>query len=258
MDFIANASALQLGLACLLVVGGVSLISTGLGAMAERAFSGSTQIWAVPLRDGQLRHERLSYLRFVVLAAASATAFLSLDWIEFGAVGPAAAALTFAVQWTAFEIYYYGLHRALHSQALYRFHTHHHESHVTTAWTGQSLSVVEALGWIAGVLIPPALASQVVPISFDGFMIYFVANTFVNVAGHANVEVSPLNQRALTWIVHPWLYHALHHARFKNNYSFASTFMDRFCGTEWQDWPELHERVFRGEAMTRLNERGEA
>ena len=127
---------------------------------------------------------------------------------------------------------------------------------VTTPWTGQSLSVVETLGWIAGLLVIPALLSLVAPLSFEGFVVYFVANTFVNVAGHANVELNPISARAATWLVHPWLYHSLHHARFKNHYAFASTFMDRLFGTEWKDWYELHGRVVAGDPLPSLNERG--
>ena len=63
-------------------------------------------------------------------------------------------------------------------------------------------------------------------------------------------------RRAATWLMHPWVYHSLHHARCKNHYSFASSFMDRLFGTEWPDWPELHGRVLAGEPLARLEERG--
>ena len=238
------------------IVAGASILSTGIGIAFERTLGDRVRIWSVGIRDGQLRHEIKSYVVFVLLLTTCASLWLSAGLVSFGATGAAQAALTFAVLWTAFEIYYYGLHRALHSKALYRFHAHHHESHVTTSWTGQSLGLVEGLGWIAGLLIPPALMSLVAEVSVTGCLIYFFANTFVNLVGHANIELSPISARALTWLNHPWVYHALHHARFKNNYSFASTFMDRLFGTEWDDWQQLHGRVVGGQPMSRLNERG--
>ena len=238
------------------VVTTASLLSSAFGVALEHLLAGRTRIWSVPVPPPQYRHEALAYVRFILLLTTCATPFLALGWIRFGAEGPAAIALTFAAIWTGFEIYYYCLHRALHSRALYRFHAYHHESRVTTAWTGQSLSVVESLGWIAGLLVIPALLSAVAPLSWAGFVVYFAANTFVNVAGHANFELNPISTRAATWLMHPWVYHSLHHARFKNHYSFASSFMDRLFGTEWPDWPELHGRVVAGEPLARLEERG--
>ena len=254
----AYDSLAQLWLRIFVIVAGASLLSTGIGIAFEATLGSRVGIWSVGLRDGQLRREIKSYVVFVILLTTCASLWLSLGLVNFGATGPAQAGLTFAVLWTAFEIYYYGLHRALHTKALYRFHAHHHESHVTTAWTGQSLSLVEGLGWILGLLLPLALMSLVAEVSMTGCLIYFFANTFVNLVGHANVELNPFSARALTWLNHPWVYHALHHARFKKNYSFASTFMDRLFGTEWEDWPKLHERVVGGQPMSRLSERGES
>jgi lathosterol oxidase len=238
------------------VVTVVSLLCSGFGVAFERVLAHRTRIWSLPIPRTQRRHEGLAYLRFNLLLATCALPFLALGWIRFGAQGPAAIGLTFLAIWTAFEVYYYALHRALHSRLLYRFHAYHHESRVTTAWTGQSLSIVESLGWIAGLLVLPALLSLWAPMSWAGFLVYYVANTFVNLAGHANFELNPISARGATWLAHPWLYHALHHARFKNHYSFASSFMDRLFGTEWEDWPELHGRVIAGEPLARLEERG--
>ena len=81
-----------------------------------------------------------------------------------------------------------------------------------------------------------------------------------NVVGHANVDFFPAgaHKRVNSWISHPTTYHALHHARFNNHYSFGSSFMDRWMGTEWADWPELHARIIEGAALTKLSERGAA
>lgn len=244
-------------LGCLTAVTLVSLGATAFALAAERLLSRRARIFDVAVPSDQRRAERARYARFVVLLATIAAVWLHAGWIRFAGVdGPGLAVATFATQWVAFEVYYYGLHRALHTRALYRFHAPHHASRVTTAWTGQSLGVVEALGWIAGLVGPPTLMSLVTPLSASGLFVYFVANTFVNLAGHANVELSPIGRRGLTWLNHPWIYHSLHHARYRGHYSFVSTFMDRLFGTEWDDWPALHARVIGGEPLETLQARG--
>ena len=76
--------------------------------------------------------------------------------------------------------------------------------------------------------------------------------------GHANVDFFPAaaSKRRNSWISHPTTYHALHHARFVNHYSFGSSFMDRLLKTEWADWPALHAQIVGGEPMRRLSDRG--
>ena len=136
-------SLVTLWLQLFLIVSAASLVSTGLGMALEGVFRTRTQILSVAVRDGQLQQEIASYAVFILILTTCAALWLSTGWVVFGATGAGQAALTFAVLWTAFEIYYYGLHRALHSRVLYRFHAHHHESRVTTSWTGQSLGLVD-------------------------------------------------------------------------------------------------------------------
>ena len=239
------------------IVAGVSLLSTALGLVLERGFGPGRKIWDIAIPDVQTPREKRAYAGFVVLLTTLATFALRADLVDFGPSGATAIAATFAVYWVLFEVYYYGLHRALHTRPLYRFHAYHHASHVTTPWSGQSLGVIEALGWIFGLLFPPVLMSFFMQVSPAGVLVYFVANTFVNLVGHANVELSPFPQRAATWLTHPWIYHALHHARFRHHYSFASSFMDRLCGTEWSDWPALHARIVSGRPLSRLSARAD-
>jgi len=63
-------------------------------------------------------------------------------------------------------------------------------------------------------------------------------------------------RRGSTWLAHPVLYHALHHARFRNHYAFGSSFMDRLMGTEWEDWGRLFARARQGRPLQSLSERG--
>jgi sterol desaturase/sphingolipid hydroxylase (fatty acid hydroxylase superfamily) len=146
----------------------------------------------------------------------------------------------------------------MHTRALVRFHRWHHRSQVTTPLTGQSMSAVEVCGWLLGYVGLPWLYSQLVPISFWGWVAYLAFNVLGNVAGHANVEPTAraAATRTAALFVNPFVYHCLHHARWKGHYGFQAAFMDRLFGTEWRDWPALYARIVAGKPLTSLKERG--
>ncbi len=99
----------------------------------------------------------------------------------------------------------------------------------------------------------------VFPISFWGWAAYLVFNVSGNIVGHANVELAsaPNGSRAASLFANPWVYHALHHARWTGHYGFQAALMDRLGGTEWSDWPALFTRVREGRAMASLKVRGD-
>ena len=66
-----------------------------------------------------------------------------------------------------FDTYFYFLHRGLHLRPLMRFHRLHHLSRVTGPLSAQSVSVVEALGWVVGYIGVPWLLSQVAAAQHD-------------------------------------------------------------------------------------------
>ncbi len=259
-EFVEHLSFPQLVLFCGSFFGAVTIVSIAVGFAMERAFGPTRQIFAVPLAEGQLRWELLSNIKFVFIAAV-AFAWL-LDTV---ATLPAAdetfaeIALTFFVCWFGFEVYYWFLHRAMHSRYLYRFHRLHHNSRVTSPLTGYSMSTVEILGWLAGLIGVPLIMSFVTPISLIGFLVYHAVYQIPgNVVGHANIDPFPAasHKSMNSWVAHPTTFHALHHARISNNYCFGGgTFMDRLLGTEWEDWPEVHARVISGNPLRKLSER---
>jgi Delta7-sterol 5-desaturase len=103
-----------------------------------------------------------------------------------------------------------------------------------------------------------ALISLFIPLSFAGWLAYVGFNVLGNMADHANVEVVAPNR--LLWRrstgAAVFTFHALHHARWTGHFGFASTWVDRIFRTEWSDWPDLHRKVWRGEALTSLKQRG--
>lgn len=218
-----------------------------------------SRIFALPLAPGQRRRELGNAVVFLGLLTLAAGLLLGAGIVDWSGGGWGAGLGTFFACWFAFDVYYYAMHRALHTRALIRLHREHHLSHVTTPLTAFSTSVPECLGWIVGYALVPltftALGLAVHPIGFAAYLFY---NFFGNVIGHLNCELIPaaLATRAQTWTAHPIVYHSLHHARYTGHYSFCATFMDRLGGSEWRDWPDLHARVLAGDALTSLKQRG--
>jgi lathosterol oxidase len=258
-ETIEQLSYLQLVALCGVVLGGLVAAATAAGFALEARLGATRRIFDVPLKEGQYRWELLGTLRFVAMGAFAFAGLLRV--VPFAEETPSSIAVTFFFCWFGFETYYWCLHRGMHLRPFYRFHRYHHESRVTTPLTGYSMSTVESLGWLVGLIGVPLLLAQFTPISLIGFFAYHALYQVAgNVIGHANVDFFPaaLEKRANTWISHPIVYHSLHHARFNNHYSFGSSFMDRLMGTEWTDWPELHARVIRGEPLEKLSVRGTA
>lgn len=255
--FLEQLSFGQLVLSCGAFFGVLTALYTAVGFALESRLSSRRRIFDLPRAAGQLRWEFIGNVRFVVMAAFAFALLLSI--VPLAEESVRSVLSTFFVCWVGFEIYYWGLHRLMHFRPVYRFHRYHHESRVTTALTGYSMSAVESLGWLVGLAGVPLLLSMLTPISLLGLIAYHALYQIPgNVIGHANVDFFPAGaaKRANSWVSHPTVYHSLHHARFNNHYSFGSSFMDRLLGTEWLDWPELHGRVISGQPMRKLSERG--
>ena len=254
---ISQASFLELIVLCTAVFGALTAGATLIGFLLEAALGASRRIFDLPRARGQLRWELLATVRFVMMAGVSFGALLFV--VPVAEAGFASAALTFGVCWAGFEVYYWGLHRTMHTRTFFRFHKLHHDSRVTSPLTGYSMSAVESLGWLIGLTGVPFALSLFTPISVEGLLAYHALYQVAgNQIGHSNVDFFPAfaSDRANSWVTHPITYHSLHHARFDNHYSFGSSFMDRLLGTEWADWPALHKQVVSGRAMQKLSQRG--
>ncbi len=236
-----------------------SALFVGLGFAWERSRAGrARRIFALPLAEGQLRRELVANVGFVLLAAAAFAGSVAAGIVRAEASGAAPALLTFFACLVGFEVYYYVQHRALHTRRLIRFHRWHHASRVTTPLSGQSLGLVEAIGWVGGLVLFPALLSLVGSLHGGALLVYLAMSAAGNIIGHANAELHPAasGRREKSWFTHPFTFHALHHARFTGHYGLGMTVLDRLCETEWGDWPALHAKVIRGEPLRSLKERG--
>jgi lathosterol oxidase len=256
-EFVSQLSFGSLFATVLVLLSGWITFTLACGFLLERVLGDRRRIFALPLAPGQLRRELLGNGRFIAMATLAFTALLSFVAHAPGTV--TSFVVTFLWCWLGFEVYYWLLHRAMHTSRGFRFHRYHHDSRVTSPLTGYSMSTVESLGWLVGLTGVPLLLGLVMPVSIEGFVAYHALYQVTgNVIGHANVDFFPAaaSKRVNSWISHPTLYHSLHHARFNNHYSFGSSFMDRLLGTEWTDWPALHERVVSGTPLQSLSERG--
>jgi lathosterol oxidase len=131
----------------------------------------------------------------------------------------------------------------MHLPKFYWMHKHHHHSRATNPWTSLSFSVMERFVLYGGVILIPGIVSQFVPLSFDGYFLYFLANYILNVYGHLNVEtVKP--RFVNTWLgrfMNTTTYHALHHARYKGHYGLFTQTLDRWHDTRFADYEAVQK-----------------
>jgi Delta7-sterol 5-desaturase len=254
--WISSATFLELSLAVLAVTVVLTAMGLAMGYAAE-AYYANRKIFDVPRKRGLLRTEIIGTVLFHVLFVPPTAQALAAGWIRFEGTGLLAAILSAALPWAAFQVLYYFFHRALHSRSLFFAHRWHHESLVTSPMTGLSMSPFEAAGWVV-MLLGPAMALTAAGLLSPVGYAFFFGNFWVgNIAGHANVDFFPMRiSRAVATFVPPITYHCLHHARFDGHYGFASAYLDRWLGTEWNDWKVLHDQAYDGTPMTSLKQKG--
>ncbi|MBD2842265.1 sterol desaturase family protein [Erythrobacter rubeus] len=147
----------------------------------------------------------------------------------------------FALIVVAHDAWFYWIHRAMHSKALFRAtHLHHHKSRTPTPWTAYSFTTIEAVLEVAFVPLFLLVTSQL-GIAYAGFAIflYLWHQIIRNVMAHAGSELFPAG-----WVDNPltdWIatttHHDLHHSS-GYNYGFYFTWWDRWMGTEHPRYKE--------------------
>lgn len=154
----------------------------------------------------------------------------------------------FAASFVWMEIYFYFSHRALHHPKLYGIHRFHHEGRGTNPWTSLAFSYSERAVLLFGSFVPAAIVSHFLPVSLDGFALYFLVNYILNVYGHLNVEIAPawFRRSFLFGWINTSVSHGMHHLRYRGNYGLFTPFLDRWLGTGFRDYPERFDRVLAG------------
>jgi lathosterol oxidase len=253
---LGDASGLEVTLWVAAFFVGFSLVGAVSGFATERLLP-RKKIFDVPLADGQYRFELVGNVVFLAIAIATVTTALRAGVVQFAAPSTGRAFATFFAMVISFQAFYWFLHRAMHTRPLLFMHRWHHRSRVTTPLSGQSMHALEACAWMLGYVGLPIVLSRIAPLSFTGLSAYLAFNVFANVFGHANVEPTAKAgaTRASSFVGNPFVYHALHHARWTVNYSFQAATMDRLMGTEAADWEKAYVRASTGNPLRRMDER---
>jgi len=144
------------------------------------------------------------------------------------------------------EFLYYWWHRILHVQWVYkRWHQYHHKSINTEPTTALSFEIGERISYTLLFAIPPVVASYYGHQCMLSFALYNLVFDLMNEGGHINFEVCPawLLHSPLKYIVYSPSYHAIHHTKFKKNYSLFMPWPDMIFGSAV--WPLLggHEEA---------------
>ncbi len=133
----------------------------------------------------------------------------------------------FLLTMVLFDAWFYFAHRALHTKPLYKYHALHHKSVAPTAWSNDSIGLVDTAlsqGFYAVIVfivpIPPVilLAHR----AFDQ-----INGTF----GHAGFEYFASKTARYPSPMLCTTYHDQHHAEFRFNYANYFSFWDRVMGT---------------------------
>jgi len=180
----------------------------------------------------------------IILVLGTATTILALAGrieVATGPVDPGRIAMEVVAWLAVVELYLYGLHRLMHTRAMFRrVHRLHHLSAATDAWTALSLHPVEALAafgiFPALVVAHPVHVATIVGVS--AFMILMLVGTHVN---HEPVPRAWHESALTSWLTTP-LVHVGHHADARANFGAATTLPDRLFGTHrvdlsWYDAP---------------------
>jgi sterol desaturase/sphingolipid hydroxylase (fatty acid hydroxylase superfamily) len=133
------------------------------------------------------------------------------------------------------DTYFYWTHRLMHHPRLYRLiHHTHHRSISTTPWAAYAFSPAEAL-LQAGIGPLIVFSIPVHPAAFALFMGWQIA---FNVAGHCGYEFMPRSflRSPVGVFLNSVTHHALHHEKFRANFSLYFNVWDRLMGTNHPDY----------------------
>lgn len=129
------------------------------------------------------------------------------------------------------DLYYYWLHKWMHTSKLLRkYHMAHHESVNTTAFTSFSFHPVESI--FQAIIFP--IIVMILPMSIFALMITLFLMTVSAIINHAGVEIYPSTKKFnfLQKHIIGATHHNHHHRNLKKNFGLYFTFWDRIMKTE--------------------------
>lgn len=232
-------------------------VAVGFWFIHKTRMGQTRRVYAMDFGGHQLHDEFWTILKIVpfysVLVALSYY-YQIIHYADFTVLG---TLFTFFSIFIWNELWFYGLHRLLHTRKWMYIHATHHRARVTSPFSIACFSFAEQSFHVFFALIFPVLISRVYPITFEGLAFYSLFQITVNLLGHMNVEVYPTgfaDSWIGRWVTTP-TFHALHHGRSKGHYGLLTTIPDRIFGTYFEDYPRVLNRAAEGRGLTRLNER---
>lgn len=236
-----------------------STIAVGIGFLILRAtaFGRERKIYKMNYGRNQLRTELISMMKVVPFYSLLIAGSVYFGLVHFSTFSLWGTIFTFASIFVWNEIWFYGVHRALHHPKLMFIHKDHHRSPVASPLSIASFSLLEQSSHVFFALFWPAVVSRFLPITFDGLALYSLFQISVNILGHMNVEIYPARfaEKGVGALVTTPTFHSLHHGRVRGHYGLLTTIPDRLFGTFFEDYPRVQTRAAQGNGLTRAAER---
>jgi sterol desaturase/sphingolipid hydroxylase (fatty acid hydroxylase superfamily) len=208
----------------------------------------------VPVRGrafdrAQLVHEVKHSVVTLVVGGVFAGAVGGLEaagWAQLPAgLGPGGAwgaALTIIGLVLGNDLWFYGVHRLLHTPWFFKhIHSVHHRSVDVNPFTAYSFHAVEA-ALLTAWLVPVALLVPLPAVALGVVQGIGFAN---NLMAHLGYELLPawwLRAPGLRWS-NTATFHSLHHTRHRGNFGLFTRLWDRLFGTEINDYEEVFARA---------------
>ena len=218
---------------------------------------GTKFTYKISQQDGQIKREIKNALITIPVHALLLGGFITsgLLRVEKETLSIAVSSFLITFLWT--EIWHYASHIAMHHKSLHFIHREHHKSRVTNPWSSVSFSFLEKFIFSVGIIGFMAGLSHFTPISVFGIGSYYLLYFYTNTLGHANFEFRKPRyyEGFMGKIFNTPSYHAMHHARYTNNYGLMTPWLDKLFGTTWEDFSEVQTRAAESKPLTSLREK---
>ena len=141
------------------------------------------------------------------------------------------------------SLYFYVIHRALHSKWLYRFHALHHRNTDVGPWSGLSMHPIEHFLYFGTALIHFVVPTH--PVHVICHLMFFGLYAIVTHAGFEGLWLKGKKRLHLGNF-----HHQMHHRFFEVNYGTLEIPMDKLFGT-FHDGTEMGEAMMKERLKTR-------
>lgn len=242
----------------IILVAARTLLVASLQQLCRSKFAEKRRIYAIPIREIQLKRER--YMPFIgaTMDAAIAAVLIATDIFHFTQTSWYELLCYVLAHVFIVEPVYYWYHRLLHIGNFYKKHHYiHHLSAVPQPATSFTFTLVERLSYTALFAIPLLVAAYFQVLSFVGFTVYVLVFDFLNSLGHFNFEIFPkkFSQKYLWFLIYTPSFHAQHHSKFNYNFSLFMPIFDYIFKTKEPTTEAAFKRIKQSRPFTKISEK---